>query len=214
MHWAAPQQPGQVPNRHLARFVCDVSIDDGTHVLPDQSFVKIWRLRNEGATAWPESTRLAFVGGDNLATTDSVVVPPVAPGAEVDIAVDMKAPTKPGRYVGYWRLVDRDGVRFGQRIWVDVIVASEQEIVQHTPQAEEVPKGEAPKEEPPKEEATQNMEVEPSAPPADAKEADEELSPEMKQLIEMGFQDRDLNAALLAKYNNDVVATLQELLRQ
>jgi len=79
-------------------------------------------MRNEGTSAWPENTRLAFVGGDKVSNLEAVTVAPVQPGQEIDIAVDMVAPSTPGRYVSYWRLCQPDGSRFGQRVWVDVFV--------------------------------------------------------------------------------------------
>lgn len=187
----------------LGRFVSDVSLEDGTHVAPEQTFVKIWKMRNEGAVAWPEATRLASVGGDKLSSVESVLVPPVEPNAEVDIAVDMTAPAKPGRYIGYWRLVTPDGNRFGQRVWVDVVVEAKEEVESEPQQGAK----------------TIQMEVEPTAPaeePIDIESTQEEepVSPEMKQLIDMGFPDLELNSTLLAKHSGDVILVVQELLNQ
>lgn len=49
-----------------ARFVCDVSIFDGTELAPGTHFTKIWRLRNSGTAPWPSQTKLVNVDGDNL----------------------------------------------------------------------------------------------------------------------------------------------------
>lgn len=49
----------------------------------------------------------------------------VAPGEETDITVGITAPSKPGRYVSYWRLSQTDGSRFGQRVWADIVVATD-----------------------------------------------------------------------------------------
>jgi len=106
----------------LARFVKDITVEDGTVFLPSSHFVKTWRLRNEGAVAWPEQLVLAFVGGDQLGVVDSVVVSPLPPGEEIDISVEMIAPSAPGRYSTFWRLSCADGSRFGQRVWTDITV--------------------------------------------------------------------------------------------
>lgn len=98
-----------------------------------ERFTKIWRMRNEGTSPWAENTALTFVGGDQLGAPESVLVPAVGPGEEIDIPVDMVAPSVPGRYVSYWRLCT-DGQRFGHRIWVDVIVRE-----QSPSQAEPIP---------------------------------------------------------------------------
>lgn len=110
-------------NTPLARFVQDVNMGDrGATLSPSEKFTKIWRMRNEGGAAWAENTVLTFVGGDQLGAPEAVTVPAVAASEEVDIAVDMVAPSVPGRYVSYWRLCTPDGHRFGHRVWVDIIV--------------------------------------------------------------------------------------------
>jgi len=109
----------------LSRFVQDVTIPDGSSMNAGQQFVKIWRLRNEGEMAWQEGTYLEFVGGDKLCVHKEISVPAAAPGTEVDIAVDMIAPTKSGRYISYWRLCNADGSRFGQRVWIDIVVQND-----------------------------------------------------------------------------------------
>lgn len=215
-------------SRYLARFVADLSVEDGTNVIPEQNFVKIWKMRNEGTTAWPECTRLIFVGGDKISNVESILVPAIEPNAEVDIAVDMVAPSKPGRYVTYWRLTSPDGTRFGQRVWVDIIVSAEEKVEEKAAEKSN-------------EERPSTMEVEPavvstpvvSTPfasptpvpivvpvvaeqPMVAQEPvvpmEVPVSAEHQQLIDMGFHDRELNLRLLAKNNNDVLRTVQDLL--
>lgn len=197
-----PQDAAESPQtpRYFARFVSDVSVEDGTSVNPEQSLVKIWKMRNESTVAWPENTRLAFVGGDKLASVEAVAVPAVEPGNEVDIAVDMVAPSKPGRYVGYWRLAAPDGTRFGQRVWVDITVVPQETVP--------VPATTAP---------AASMEVEVPAQKTAAEEqavvSEPAVTPEHQQLLDMGFIDKSLNIQLLAKNNNDVLRTVQDLLR-
>ena len=126
------QAPPQPPQRLLARFVSDVTYEDGRTVSCGTVFRKVWRMRNEGTTAWPEGTRLQPVGGDDLDSAHDgergVAVASAAPGTEVDVAVDLSAPARPGRYVQYWRLSHAPHAhsRFGHRVWVDV-TAEQQE---------------------------------------------------------------------------------------
>lgn len=117
-------------NQAKARFVKDVTIDKGQVIEPGAAFTKIWRFRNEGMAAWARGTQLLLLpknsdhlGGPSvvpLAATDEVT-----PGKEIDVAIDLVAPTKPGRYVAYYRLYDpaRDK-KFGQRVWVEILVVS------------------------------------------------------------------------------------------
>jgi next to BRCA1 gene 1 protein len=96
----------------------------GNALAPGERFTKTWRMRNEGSSAWADNTVLAFVGGDQLGAPDSVLIPStVGAGEEVDISVNMVAPSIPGRYVSYWRLCAPEGIRFGHRVWVDIQVA-------------------------------------------------------------------------------------------
>lgn len=128
-----------------SRFVRDVSVWDGTEVAPTESFVKIWKLRNDGTEAWPETAALIHVGGDPLGSDRRpVVVGAVAPGAEVDVSVDCISPERPGRYVGFWRLSAngkdcgfRNGGRFGQRIWAQIQVVPRADMAKDASEPEE-----------------------------------------------------------------------------
>jgi hypothetical protein len=134
-NWAGPRRNCSYYRRSgnrsitapLARFVQDVNMGDrtGNNLSPGEKFTKTWRMRNEGTTAWADNTILAFVGGDQLGAPDSVSVPAVASGDEVDISVGMVAPSIPGRYVSYWRLCAPEGLRFGHRVWVDIQVSQQ-----------------------------------------------------------------------------------------
>lgn len=123
------------PAKPVARFVSDETCPDGTSVIAGCKFLKSWRLRNEGAEPFPSTTVLMFVGGDNLAT-DVVKHVPVAscpkPGEEVVVTVPMTAPSKPGRYMSYWRLATQDGTRFGQRVWADILCVEPSPVVEES----------------------------------------------------------------------------------
>ncbi|XP_024533376.1 protein NBR1 homolog isoform X2 [Selaginella moellendorffii] len=130
------------------RFVCDVSIPDGTEVSPHTRFVKIWRLRNSGKVAWAPDTRLVRVGGDEMGTVSAVSLQTegasVLPDAEVEVAVDLVAPARAGRYASYWRLVTPYGVKFGHRVWALIQVTpnaseSDVEVKAEKPAGEESP---------------------------------------------------------------------------
>jgi len=223
-------QPSVV--RHLARFVTDVTIPDGSIMEPGQKFEKVWRMRNEGASAWEENTCLVFVGGDTLSTIDTIVVPQnVQPGQEVDLSINMTAPLKSGRYVGYYRLQLADGTRFGQRVWVDIFVnvppvpevvpsapaATVDEIVQAKPEvaapfSAPTPVPEVTPQPAPVAPAVVEVAPVPEVTPQPAPVVPEDPA-ELKQLIEMGFTDRQLNLELLSKYNNNMLRAIQDLLQ-
>ncbi|EHA8588420.1 protein NBR1 [Cocos nucifera] len=105
-----------------SRFIRDVTVLDGTLMPPSTPFTKIWRMCNNGTTRWPCGTHLVWVGGDQFANCCSVQLEIPVNGFPVDtvidIAVDFRAPLRPGRYVSYWRLASPSGQKFGQRVWV------------------------------------------------------------------------------------------------
>lgn len=114
-----------------ARFVQDVTIFDGTEFAPGAAFTKIWRLRNSGTCAWPKSTQLVHVGGDELGSILAVTLElpeeGLNPECEAEVSVDLVAPQKPGRYVSHWRLVSPTGQKFGHRVWVLIQVVPSDE---------------------------------------------------------------------------------------
>jgi hypothetical protein len=123
---AVPLPHGRCGARRLrcSKFLSDVTVPDGQVFVAGTKFLKVWKIANNGTTAWPEGTVLAFVGGDQLGAPDRVPVGPVAEGQEKDVAVEMIAPLLPGRYVSYWRLLADDNTRFGHRLWADVFVSA------------------------------------------------------------------------------------------
>lgn len=114
------------------------SIADGTMFPPNHVFQQTWILRNEGKTAWPAGCSVKFVGGDYMGRVDSahpagiselvsasestICYPPLAPGAECAFSALLRTPSRPGKMISYWRLTTPDGMRFGHRLWCEVIV--------------------------------------------------------------------------------------------
>jgi len=188
---------GRRSSQHvMARFVCDVNLPDGSIVKAGSSFTKIWRLRNESnEVAWPENCQLIFICGDQLSNSSSAYLPCVQPGSEIDIALDLTAPQAPGRYVSYFRLIGPDGQRFGQKIWVDLIVEA--------PEAkkEEVKKEEVKKEEVKKEEVKKE----------EVKKEEPKKIPELEMLLDMGFSDEEKLLSILNSVNFDVTRALHIL---
>ena len=109
-----PYYPPQPVVRECASFVSDVTIADGSYIAPGNTFIKTWRIRNNGTTTWTTNYKLVFVSGTQMASVSSVNLPyTVAPGQTVDISVQMTAPTAAGSYKSEWMLVNESGTRFG-----------------------------------------------------------------------------------------------------
>ncbi len=106
--------PAQPVVRECASFVSDVTIADGSYIAPGNTFIKTWRIRNNGTTTWTTNYKLVFVSGTQMSSVSSVNLPyNVAPGQTVDISVQMTAPTNTGSFKSEWMLVNEAGTRFG-----------------------------------------------------------------------------------------------------
>lgn len=130
--------PAVIPSTLLnAHFATD-SIPDGMIVQPGVRFTQIWTLKNPGPYAWPAGCSVRYVGGDNMLNVDNghpasvtdianasesnVVGREVQVGEEIAFKVVLKAPTREGKAISYWRLKASDGTPFGHRLWCDVVV--------------------------------------------------------------------------------------------
>ncbi len=121
-------QPSATPNCDLAQFVKDVTIPDGTNVDAGDTFTKTWRLRNIGTCAW-SGYALVFDSGDAMSGASPISIGTVAPGQEVDVSVNLTAPSSNGSYRGYWRIRNASGVLIpvqggtqGKSFYVDIKV--------------------------------------------------------------------------------------------
>lgn len=104
-------------------FLADVSIPDGMSIPAGASFTKTWRVRNSGDLPWGAGYTLAHVEGALMSSVSSIPVPgSVAPGQEVNLSVELKAPMVPGAYHSDWQLCDPQGRRFGARFWLQIFV--------------------------------------------------------------------------------------------
>lgn len=99
---------------NAAAFIRDVTVPDGTSLAPGVDFTKVWRLQNVGSCTWDRNYSVVFVDGDRLSASRSVPLPKVVePGETVDVGVEMAAPSRQGRYTGYWMLSSSSGEVFG-----------------------------------------------------------------------------------------------------
>lgn len=121
-----------------ALFVADVSTPDGTIFPPTTAFVKTWRLKNVGTCTWTTAYKLAFAGGTQLSGPEEAPLSKtVAPGATVDVSVNLVSLAGDGTYRGYWQLKNASGARFGigpnadKFFWVEIVVRGG--ITQFTP---------------------------------------------------------------------------------
>ncbi len=92
----------------------DVTIPDNSVIRAGQWFDKRWKLTNAGTCTWTTAYNANFVSGDTLQGDVSAFLRSnVPPGASIEVAVKLKAPTENGTYRQYWNLTDADGKPFG-----------------------------------------------------------------------------------------------------
>jgi hypothetical protein len=100
------------PCTYRATFLGDVTIPDNAVLSPGASFVKIWRLRNDGTCAWgPNAPVYAVtnVNGSSFGAPAVLPMPSVQPGGIIDLAINMAAPTAPGNYRSEWMFMVKEG---------------------------------------------------------------------------------------------------------
>ena len=116
---------------HLAKFVSDVTIPDGTVLNSYTYFTKTWRLKNMGSCIWDASYRLVFVDGTSMSETK--VFPwtggTAGYGQSVDVSVDLITPEAAGNYQGNFMILAPDGTYFGlgvenKSFWVRIVVTA------------------------------------------------------------------------------------------
>jgi hypothetical protein len=132
--------PSATPFCDRADFVSE-SIPDGMEFEPDTAFTKSWRLENDGACTWTTGYSLVFDHGDLMSAPIEIPLPgSVAPGQEVDVFVDMVAPSSEGTYMGHWMLRNDTGVLFGLgsnanlTFWIEIDVVEPPPIVMIMPE--------------------------------------------------------------------------------
>lgn len=114
-----------------ATFVTDVSMPDGTSIMPDTPFNKIWRIKNSGTCTWNTSYKLIHVGGYLFGASSNAfnIQHNVAPGETIDLQVYMVSPKTAGTYQSDWKLQNAKGQSFGigknhtTPFWVKIVVA-------------------------------------------------------------------------------------------
>jgi next-to-BRCA1 protein 1 len=100
----------------------DVNIPDGTEMVPNQTFTKTWKIKNDGACAWGSGYGLIYAYGEKMSGKPQPLATVVEAGQEVEVSVDLKAPDKPGEYLSAWQMANAKGIPFGKPIYLKIIV--------------------------------------------------------------------------------------------
>ncbi len=98
-----------------------VTIPDNSPFQAGAFLKKTWRVRNTGTKAW-EGYTLAFFSGDPMGPGTAVPVPSTAPGATVQLSVDLVAPQTTGSQRSTWRLKNAQGEFFPNDLSAQIVV--------------------------------------------------------------------------------------------
>jgi next-to-BRCA1 protein 1 len=143
---ASVEQPEPVTTEeHSAYFTRD-TVPDGTPIAPSHVFEQTWTLYNPGPLSWPVGTSVGYVGGDVMFNIDSdhpsstqalrsamssnELTHPVGPSESANFTVTLKSPQQTGTAISYWRLKLQDGTPFGHKLWCDIKVVEEPQVVE------------------------------------------------------------------------------------
>jgi len=109
-------------------FVEDVTIPDGTVVLPGASVDKQWLVQNNGTCNWDSRYRLRFAGGLEMGAAAEQALYPARAGSQATIRIVFTAPSEPGTYTTAWQAFNADGFSFGDPVFMEIIVQIEAEV--------------------------------------------------------------------------------------
>ena len=113
--------------------VKDVTVPDNTPMVPGQTFVKTWLVKNTGTCTWDAGFKLVFYGGDAMGGVTLVLTNAVSPGAETELSVSMTAPSKTGTVRGNWLMSTTNGTFFGDELFVIINVGGATSTATVTP---------------------------------------------------------------------------------
>jgi len=106
-----------------ASFIEDLTIPDGSQVLPGGALDKRWSIRNSGSCDWGPDYRLVQVGPSEIQSPAEVALFPARAGSTAVWQVALVAPAGPGEYLGRWQARAPDGTLFGDEVFVLIVVA-------------------------------------------------------------------------------------------
>ncbi len=103
-------------------FLGDVNYLDNTIVTPNQTIDKQWSVQNSGSCDWETGHTLTWIGGDLLGAPERIPLYPARAGAQITLRVIFIAPSSAGTYLSQWQAEGPDGAKFGNTLYIQIIV--------------------------------------------------------------------------------------------
>ena len=103
-------------------FFQDLTIPDGTQVLPGDRLDKRWLVQNAGTCNWDERYQIRLEAGPNMGVPAVQALYPARSGLELTIRMNFIAPDEPGTYRSAWQAYDPEGLSFGDPFFIEIVV--------------------------------------------------------------------------------------------
>lgn len=103
-------------------FIADLSIPDGSVVEPNSTLDKRWEVENTGTCNWAEGYSLRLSSGPAMGIEEQQPLFPARSGQRAVIRLIMTAPEKPGAYRSAWQAYNPENQKFGDVIFIDIVV--------------------------------------------------------------------------------------------
>ncbi len=99
---------------NIAEFIKHLSVSDNTLLSANQTFAKIWQIKNIGTCTWTTAYQLVFITGQAFNGPATMALSAeTPPGATIDLRLNLTTPAETGAFVGSWMLQAPDGSLFG-----------------------------------------------------------------------------------------------------
>ena len=103
-------------------FLDDLTIKDGTVILPGATIDKRWLVENNGSCSWDGRYRLRLISGEALSAPAEQALYPARAGTQAIIRMLLTAPTEPGTYHSAWQAYNPQGEAFGEPVYIEIVV--------------------------------------------------------------------------------------------
>ena len=103
-------------------FISDLTIPDGTSVVPGSTLDKQWEVENRGTCDWSTGYQIRLIDGPDLDAEVKQDLVSALAGTRVTIRMVFTAPEEPGSYHSAWQAFNPEGSSFGDPVFIDFIV--------------------------------------------------------------------------------------------
>jgi hypothetical protein len=104
-------------------YLQDLTIPDGSQVVPGSTLDKQWLVENNGTCNWDHAYRLHLIAGPDLGAPVEQALYPARSGTQAIIRIQFAAPSEAGTYRSAWQAYDPQGIPFGDPIFIEIVVS-------------------------------------------------------------------------------------------